>query len=111
VVPVGYADGLPRSLSNRGWFMVNGGVSPIRGRVCMDQTIVGLAGPAAVGDEVCIIGNGSNGAMTVDDVAGLDNTINYEIATRLTARVPRVYYRSGEPIGWDESLLGESEGI
>jgi alanine racemase len=109
-VPIGYADGLPRSLSNLGWFIVNGERSPIRGRVCMDQAVVGLSKQATVGDEVSVIGDGSEGTMTFDDVARLDGTINYEIATRLTARVPRVYYRSGEPVGWEDPILGESEG-
>ncbi len=109
-VPIGYADGLPRTLSNRGWFIVNGQRSPIRGRVCMDQTVVGLTPTAQEGDDVHIIG-GDDAAMTIDDVAALDNTINYEIAARLAARVPRLYYRGGEPIGWDDPILGESEGI
>ncbi|CAN5354417.1 alanine racemase [soil metagenome] len=109
-VPIGYADGLPRSLSNLGWFIVNSERSPIRGRVCMDQAVVGLSKQATVGDEVSVIGDGSEGTMTFDDVARLDGTINYEIATRLTARVPRVYYRSGEPVGWEDPILGESEG-
>lgn len=110
-VPVGYADGLPRGLSNQGWFIVDGERSPIRGRVCMDQTVVGLSRPGNVGDEVSVIGNSSTGAMTLDDVAALDNTINYEIATRLAARVPRLYYRAGQPTGWDDPILGESEDI
>ncbi|MBA2452274.1 MAG: alanine racemase [Chloroflexia bacterium] len=109
-VPIGYADGLPRSLSNLGWFIVNGERSPIRGRVCMDQAVVGLSKQATVGDEVSVIGDGSEGTMSFDDVARLDGTINYEIATRLTERVPRVYYRSGEPVGWEDPILGESEG-
>ena len=109
-VPVGYADGLPRRLSNRGWFVVGGKPSPIRGRVCMDQTVVGLSKPANVGDEVCIIGDNAAGAMTLNHVANLDNTVNYEIAARLAARVPRLYYRTGQPVGWDDPILGESEG-
>lgn len=110
-VPIGYADGLPRSLSNLGWFVVDGERCPIRGRVCMDQTVVGLSMPAIVGNDVNIVGDGSNEAMTLDDVARFDGTINYEIATRLTGRVPRVYYRAARPVGWDDPILGESEGI
>lgn len=109
-VPVGYADGLPRSLSNRGWFVVDGERCPIRGRVSMDQTVVGLTRSADMGAEVIIVGDSADGAMTVDDLAIIDGTINYEIATRVTARVPRVYYRAGAAIGWDDALLGEPSG-
>lgn len=108
-VPIGYADGLPRSLSNDGWFLINGDRCPIRGRVCMDQTVVGLSAPASENDDVVLIGDGSSGAMSVDEIAAIDGTINYEIVARLAARVPRVYYRAGEAFGWDDPILAESD--
>ncbi|MCX7622321.1 MAG: alanine racemase [Thermomicrobium sp.] len=100
LVPVGYADGLPRALSNRGWFAVRGVPCPIRGRVCMDQTIVSLedvpeAGP---GDPVVVLGDPESGAMSAWDAARLSDTIAYEILTSLAARIPRIYLRGGAPV-------------
>jgi alanine racemase len=110
-VPVGYADGLPRSLSGRGWFIVEGCRCPIRGRVCMDQTVVGLPDQVREGSDVQIMGDGSDDAMDAFTIANLDGTINYEIATGVAARVPRLYLRGGAPTGWADQLLDESQGI
>jgi alanine racemase len=100
-IPIGYADGLPRSLSNAGWFIVDGHKCPIHGRVCMDQTVVGVPVGVTQDSIVTVIGDGSDGAMTIDDVARVDGTINYEIATRMSARMPRVYFRDGEPVHYE----------
>lgn len=108
-VPVGFADGLPRSLSNRGWFLVNGQRCPIRGRVCMDQTIIGLPAELACETEVTLIGNGEDDAMTVDTVADMDGTIHYEVASGLSARVPRIYYRGDNVVGWVDAVAGVSK--
>lgn len=105
-VPVGYADGLSRDLSNAGWFSARDRRLPIRGRICMDQTIVGEADGLAEGDELTVFGPGPED-MTLDQAASLTGTINYELATRITARVPRIYYRGGRPAAWDHTLLGE----
>jgi alanine racemase len=88
-LPVGYADGLPRQLSNRGTVRVAGRSAPIRGRVCMDQTIVSLEGlgPVAVGDAVALIGEG----QWADQLAAQAGTIPYEILARIGPRVPRVH--------------------
>lgn len=93
VVPLGYADGIPRSLSNTGVFLVNGARCPIAGRVAMNMTMIDLghAPNAAVGDAVTLIGTDGNESVTADDWAAWANTINYEIVTRLPAHVPRVY--------------------
>lgn len=98
LVPIGYADGLPRALSNRGWFAVSGIPCRILGRVCMDQTIISLEElPAAKpGDPVVILGRGDDGAMTAWDAAELSGTIAYEILTSLAARIPRLYQRGGQ---------------
>lgn len=104
----GYADGLPRQLSNTGWFVSNGSRYPIRGRVCMDQSVIGADDRLAIGDIVDVIGPGSNGAMTLDDVARIAGTNSYETATRITARVPRLYIRGGKVIACEHTLLGES---
>lgn len=104
----GYADGLPRQLSNTGWFSAEGNLMPIRGRVCMDQTVISTNRKAASGDAVCIIGDGSLGEMTLDDVARIAGTNSYEIATRVTARVPRVYVRDRDVVAIEHLLLGEA---
>jgi len=99
-LPIGYGDGLSRQLSNQGWAVVNGVRCPIAGRVAMDQTVIEIeqAPHAAEGDEVTLIGDGTDGAMTVDDVAALCGTIGYEVVTALSARLPRIFLRDGQPV-------------
>ena len=94
-VPVGYADGLNRLLSSRGQMLVQGQRAPIIGRVCMDLTMldVGHIDRVRMGDEVVIFGQQDNGSQSVDEMASLLNSINYEIVTGITARVPRVYLK------------------
>lgn len=106
-VPVGYADGLPRNVSNSGWFLIRGERCPILGRVCMDQAVVAVPEHVREGDDVLILGAGTTGEMTFDDVARLADTNNYEVATRLTARVPRIYLRASKPVAWEQLLLNE----
>ena len=99
-LPVGYADGLRRVLSNRGRVLVNGRRVPIVGRVCMDQVMVDVtdAGPVAVGDEVVLLGTQGGERITADEMAGWMDTIGYEVVTGIGRRVPRIYYRGGRPI-------------
>ncbi len=94
-VPVGYADGYNRRLSNRGSMLVNGVRAPIVGRVCMDLTMldVGHIPDAGLEDEVVIIGRQGKETVTADEIAGLLDTINYEVTSAITARVPRIYLR------------------
>lgn len=110
LVPVGYADGLPRPLANQGWFVIRGEPRPIRGRVCMDQTIVGDADGVEEGDEVIVVGPAALGAMTFEDIGPMAATNNYEAATRLTARVPRVYTRGGQIVA-TEQFMREVESV
>jgi alanine racemase len=93
VVPLGYADGIPRLLSNRGEFVVHGQRCPIVGRVCMNMTLIDLANApqANPGDAVSLIGNTGDAPVTADDWAGWAETINYEIVTRLPAELHREY--------------------
>lgn len=88
-VPVGYADGYPRALSNCGRVVINGKTAPIAGRVCMDQFMVDVTdiGPVNVGDTVYLIDK----TVTADEIANLDGTINYETVCKISARVPRAY--------------------
>ncbi len=91
LVPLGYADGIPRHVSNTGSVWVGGSVHPIVGRVAMDQFVVDLGDhEAAVGDRVVLFGDGAEGHPTADDWAAAAGTINYEIVTRLGRRVKRV---------------------
>jgi alanine racemase len=93
LLPVGYADGWPRSLSGRGTVLVGGGRAPVLGRVCMDQCVVDLTGlgPVAVGDEAVLLGIQGDQCQTVDHVAAQAGTIAHEILSRLGARLHRVY--------------------
>jgi alanine racemase len=94
-IPIGYADGLNRLLSSSGQMLVHGQRAPIIGRVCMDLTMldVGHIDNVQMGDEVVIFGQQSSSSITVDEIASSLNTINYEIVSTITARVPRVYLR------------------
>ncbi len=93
-LPIGYADGLPRILSNRGYAYVNDKVVPIIGRVCMDYTMIDVTGLSLrMGDEVALFGD--HVPIGADNVAGIANTINYEIVTEIARRVERVYIQNG----------------
>lgn len=93
VVPAGYADGVPRALSNRGSFIVDGALCPIVGRVAMNMTEIDLtAAPNAhVGSAVTLIGADGDAAVRADDWAAWSDTINYEIVTRLPSELRREY--------------------
>ncbi|MCW2603287.1 MAG: alanine racemase [Pseudonocardiales bacterium] len=92
LVPLGYADGVPRSGTNRGPLAINGKRLTISGRVCMDQFVVDVGDlPVSAGDEVVLFGSGRDGEPTAQDWADAVDTIHYEIVTRVGARVPRVY--------------------
>ncbi len=92
LIPLGYGDGIPRHVSNRGQVLAGGKRRTIAGRVCMDQLVIDLEGDdAAAGDEVILFGPGDAGEPTADDWAEAAETINYEIVTRIGPRVPRTY--------------------
>ena len=95
-VPVGYADGFNRLLSSRGHMLVHGQRVPIVGRVCMDLTMLDVGGisEVALEDEVVVFGEQGNEAVTADEIASSLDTINYEVVSTITGRVPRVYYKS-----------------
>lgn len=92
-LPLGYADGYSRALSNKAEVLVRGIRRKVVGRVCMDQIVIDL-GPvcdAAVGDEVVLFGRQGQAEITLTELAVLAGTINYELACAISARVPRVY--------------------
>ncbi|MDO9536404.1 MAG: alanine racemase [Bacillota bacterium] len=99
-VPLGYADGYSRLLSNKGYMLVSGKRAPIAGRVCMDYTMLdlGKVSSAEEGDEVVAYGFQGSEEITADLAADQLGTISYEVLCNLGSRVPRVYYRDGAVI-------------
>jgi len=92
-LPIGYADGYSRALSNRGAALVRGVRAPLVGRVCMDMCMIDVTDVPGVtaGDEVVLIGSQGNDRITADDIAALTGTISYEVLCAISSRVPRIY--------------------
>lgn len=101
VIPYGYADGFFRSLSNRCSIMTSAGPAPLRGRICMDMSMIDLTGlpEVGVGDEVEIFGAKNR----VEELARAAGTVPYELTCAVSKRVPRVYFKNGREI--DRELL------
>ncbi len=97
-IPVGYGDGYPRSLSNKGSVLIQGKRAAVLGRVCMDQFMVDVTDiPAAKeGDEVTLIGRDGEAIITMEELGALSGRFNYELACDLGKRIPRVFYRKGK---------------
>jgi alanine racemase len=93
-LPIGYADGYPRLLSNRGQGLVGGKRAPVAGRVCMDLTMLDVTdiGKIQQGDEVVLLGTQENATISADELAAWADTISYEILTSIGARIPRIHY-------------------
>jgi alanine racemase len=108
VLPVGYYEGLDRSLSNRGRVLVRGAVAPIVGRVAMNMCMVDVTDIPAVtvGDEAVIIGRQGEREHTAEDMATLLETINYEVVTRISPTVPRVWREAPSPAREVEAVTG-----
>jgi alanine racemase len=98
-LPVGYADGYRRGLSNRGEVLVRGQRAPIAGRVSMDLTTIDVTDIKGVapGDEVVLLGRQGSGEIPVEELAAKLDTISYEVFCGVSARVPRVY-RDGDTL-------------
>ena len=99
-VPVGYADGYPRILSGKADALVRGRRARVVGRVCMDQLMLDVTGIEGVreGDTVTLFGKDGEESVTVDELAGIAGTINYEIVCGISKRVPRVYLKNGREV-------------
>lgn len=96
VVPIGYADGYSRMMSNKGQVLVNGVLCPVRGRVCMDQMMIDVTGAnAKIGDEVLIYSDKAK-ETSIDYVAEVCGTISNEVICNVSSRVPRIAVRGGE---------------
>lgn len=98
-IPVGYADGYPRCLSNKGKVLINGQFAPITGRVCMDQFMVDITGiEAKEGDTVVLVGKSGENELSMEEVSEAAYSFNYELPCRIARRVPRTYYQNGKLI-------------
>lgn len=100
LVPVGYGDGYPRLLSNRGQVLVHGQRAPIVGRVCMDQFVVKVSNIPNVkqDDEVVLLGRQGDDEISAEEVATWAETINYQVTTSILPRVTRVYFKGGQVV-------------
>ncbi len=112
VIAAGYGHGMSHRLSNRGEVLFRGTYVPIVGRVTMDMTMIDLTGfdDPASGEEVVIFGNQGEKKLSVDDVAGWDGSLNYEVLCRISKRVVRIYMKSGR-VESLKSLLGIHESL
>jgi alanine racemase len=92
-IPVGYADGYPRALSNRGSVLIKGKRCSVVGRVCMDWFLADITDlqDAATGDEVVLLGHDGTSTITADEIAEHAGTIPYEILCKISKRVTRIY--------------------
>ena len=111
IIPVGYGHGLSHRLSNKGKVLFRGRRVPIIGRVTMDMTMIDLSGfdRPGIGEEIVIFGRQGDDEITVDDIAGWDGSLNYEILCRISKRVTRVYMTGGK-VDSMKTLLGVREG-
>lgn len=99
-VSVGYGDGYPRILSNKGYVLIHGQKAPIVGRVCMDQMMVDVTEISMVrqGDLVTLIGVDGREEISMDDFSKLSMRINYESVCDIGKRVPRIYFKEGKEV-------------
>ena len=99
-IPVGYADGYPRCLSNIGRVIINGHYANILGRVCMDQFMVDVTDipDVKLEDEVILVGRQGDSVLSMEEVSNNAHSFNYELPCRVALRVPRLYYKNGKLI-------------
>ena len=99
-IPVGYGDGYPRSLSNKGYVLIHGIRAKILGRVCMDQFMVDVSEipEAKEGDKVTLLGVDGKEQLSAELLGELSGRFNYELVCDLGKRIPRVYVKGGQII-------------
>jgi alanine racemase len=99
-LPIGYADGYPRALSNQGHVLLHGQFAPIIGCICMDQCMIDVTEipNVAMEDEVILLGEADGKKITMEEIGRMSASFNYETACRVGSRVPRVYIHHGEPV-------------
>jgi len=110
-LPVGYADGYPRALSNRGHVILHGQYAPILGRVCMDMCMVDVTDipGVAMEDEVILLGEDGHCRVTMEEIGAQSCSFNYETACRVSQRVPRLYMYRGEIVDLQSVLTTEQD--
>ncbi len=108
-IPVGYADGYRRNLSNRFYVLIRGQKAPILGRICMDQMMVDVTDiPDVVpGETVTLVGTNGDARITVEEIAAVADSFNYEFVCGISRRVPRFYYQNGKQVASVHYLLDE----
>jgi len=96
-IPVGYADGYPRLLSNKGYVLIKGQAAPILGRVCMDMFMVDVSDipDVVIGDRVTLVGKDGDRSIAVEDLSNLCGRFNYEFVCDIGKRAPRVFIEKG----------------
>jgi alanine racemase len=99
-IPVGYADGYPRCLSNIGRVIINGKYAPIVGRVCMDQFMVDITDidDVSIDTQVILVGSQDGVTLTMEEVSEMAHSFNYELPCRISRRVPRTYLKNGKVV-------------
>ena len=103
-IPVGYGDGYPRELSNRGWVLIHGRRAEILGRICMDQFMADVTKipEAAVGDKAVLLGQDGGEYLGVEELSELSGRFRYELVCGIGARVPRVYTEKGRIVAYSD---------
>ena len=105
-IPVGYADGYPRLLSNKGRVIINGQYAPIIGRVCMDQFMVDVTGMNVKrGDTVILMGSDGENTVSAEEIGETSGRFNYELICDINKRVPRVYTQGGNVVSIIEAYV------
>ncbi|MCM1259198.1 MAG: alanine racemase [Roseburia sp.] len=99
-IPVGYGDGYPRSLSNKGYVLIHGKKAPILGRICMDQFMVDVTDikEARLYDTVTLLGKDQGEIITMEELGELSGRFNYEFACNVGKRIPRIFYKNNSRI-------------
>ena len=106
ILPIGYADGFTRMLSGKTKVLINNKKVPVIGTICMDQCIIDVTGlKVEMGDEVVLFGGNNSNGISIDDIANLLNTINYEIVCMVNKRVPRVYIKNRKQVDITDYIL------
>ena len=110
-LPIGYADGYPRGMSNRAYMLVCGRRAPVIGRVCMDQCMVDVTGIEGVREGVTVTAFGHDGGafLPVEEMAALSGTVNYETICLIGKRVPRVFRKGSQVVGGYQYLSQTAE--
>ena len=112
-VPIGYADGYLRSLSGKSVMLINGKKAPVIGRICMDQLMLDVSKINDISTEsiVTVFGESEGEKLSVDELADISGTINYEFVCLIGKRVPRIYLKNGQNVGQINYILKNSSSL